>query len=178
MLKNSIDKYGLISRLFHWFSALAVFSLFGLGIWMVELDYYSSWYKTGPDIHRSIGILLAIATLFRLLWITVSTKPNAVSNTNRLEKLVANIMHISLYIILFVLFTSGYLISTADGRAIDVFTWFSVPSLGEFITNQEDIAGEIHEWLAYVLISLVGVHALAALKHHFINKDNTLRRML
>lgn len=73
---------------------------------------------------------------------------------------------------------SGYLISTADERPIEVFGWFSVPSFGSFIDNQEDIAGTIHEWLAYVLIALASVHALAALKHHFIDKDNTLKRML
>jgi cytochrome b561 len=74
--------------------------------------------------------------------------------------------------------SSGYLISTADGRAIAVFDWFSVPALISDLPAQEDIAGLIHRWLAYLMMGLVLLHAAAALKHHFINKDNTLRKML
>jgi cytochrome b561 len=76
------------------------------------------------------------------------------------------------------LFISGYLISTADGRAIEVFNWVSVPALGELFENQEDVAGDIHFYLAWTLIGLAVVHALAALKHHFINKDDTMKQML
>ncbi len=79
---------------------------------------------------------------------------------------------------LFGLFISGYLISTADGRAIEVFNWFSIPALGELFSDQADIAGEIHYYLAFSLIGLAVLHALAALKHHYINKDNTLKKML
>ena len=76
------------------------------------------------------------------------------------------------------MFTSGYLISTADGRAIDVFNWFAVPALGELIENQEDIAGDVHFYLAWILIVTASLHAIAALKHHFFNKDDTLKQML
>jgi cytochrome b561 len=73
---------------------------------------------------------------------------------------------------------SGYLISTADGRAISVFGWFEVPALITSIPDQEDIAGLIHEYLAWGLVIFSGLHALAALKHHFIDRDPTLKRML
>jgi len=73
---------------------------------------------------------------------------------------------------------SGYMISTADGRPISVFNWFDIPALPALIEQQEDIAGEIHFISATTLITLSLLHAAAALKHHFIDKDNTLRRML
>ena len=73
---------------------------------------------------------------------------------------------------------SGYLISTADDRAIEVFGWFEIPATLTSIENQEDIAGEFHFYLALTLISLASAHALAAIKHHLIDKDNTLRRMM
>ena len=73
---------------------------------------------------------------------------------------------------------SGYLISTADGRGIEVFDFFVIPALGSIIENQEDLAGLVHKWLAYLLVSLATLHALAALKHHFIDKDNTLNRII
>jgi cytochrome b561 len=72
---------------------------------------------------------------------------------------------------------SGYLISTADGRAVDVFDWFSIPATIHGYDNQEDIAGLVHLVLAISLISLVTLHAAAALKHHFIDRDRTLLRM-
>ena len=91
---------------------------------------------------------------------------------------VAKAGHGLLYLMLIVLFISGYLISTADGHSIDVFNWFSVPGFGSFVENQEDIAGEIHEIIAFGIIGLAVLHALAALKHHFLDRDNTLSRMI
>jgi cytochrome b561 len=73
---------------------------------------------------------------------------------------------------------SGYLISTADGREVDVFNLFSLPAMPFSIDNQEDIAGDVHEILAWTLILLSTIHGLAALKHHFVDRDNTLKRML
>lgn len=73
---------------------------------------------------------------------------------------------------------SGYLISTADDRGIEVFMFFVVPGFGSFFENQEDIAGLVHQWLAYILIALSLLHAMAAVKHHVIDKDNTLNRMI
>jgi cytochrome b561 len=73
---------------------------------------------------------------------------------------------------------SGYLISTADGRGLEVFDWFSVPATLSGLDRQEDIAGEVHLYLAWTVIVLAALHALAALKHHFIDRDPTLMRML
>jgi len=87
-------------------------------------------------------------------------------------------MHLALYVLLFAIMLSGYLISTADSRGIDVFEWFEVPGFGSLFENQEDIAGLFHQYAAYSLIGLVILHAAAAIKHHFIDKDNTLKRMI
>ncbi|MGB7994663.1 MAG: cytochrome b, partial [Photobacterium halotolerans] len=94
------------------------------------------------------------------------------------EKALAKLAHLVIYVLLFGLFVSGYLISTSDGRGIEVFDWLTVPSMGELFPDQSDVAGEIHEYLAYALIGLATLHAVAALKHHFVNKDNTLKKML
>ena len=66
-IRNTSASYGLISIIIHWLVALAVFGLFGLGYWMVELSYYDDWYRRAPDIHRSIGILLLMVMVFRVL---------------------------------------------------------------------------------------------------------------
>lgn len=82
-----------------------------------------------------------------------------------------------LYLILFAIIISGYLISTADGQPISVFDWFSVPAV---FTGREqaDLAGDVHLYLAWAVVVLSLLHAAGALKHHFIDKDITLKRML
>lgn len=177
MLKNSASHYGLISVVLHWLVALTVFALFAVGFWMVDLSYYNQWYRTAPYWHKSIGILLAMVMIFRLLWRAVSPPPSPLRSHRNWEKRVAALVQFFLYVGIFVLVLSGYLISTEDGRAIAVFTWFSVPALGALFANQADIAGLVHEYTAYVLISLAVLHGLAALKHHFIDKDQTLKRI-
>lgn len=177
MYKNTKKGFGLVSILIHWLSAIAIIGLFALGYWMVDLDYYSEWYRTGPYIHKSIGLLLLLVTVFRFFWKLLNDKPSALTDSKS-EAKVSSIAHLLLYALMLVVLISGYLISTADGRGIEVFTWFTVPSLGELFVDQEDIAGLIHEYAAYIIIGLALLHALAALKHHFIDRDNTLTRML
>ena len=175
--RNSTSHYGLVSILMHWLVALAVFGLFGLGYWMVGLDYYSGWYKTAPDLHKSIGLLLFAVMLVRVLWRWVSPVPASLPNHGRLTRLGSKLGHGFLYLGLFVLMISGYLISTADGRGIEVFGLFEVPASLTSIPDQEDVAGLVHEYLAWALVIFAGVHALAALKHHVIDRDRTLLRM-
>lgn len=160
----------------HWLTALAVIGMFASGLWMVDLTYYSDWYKTAPHWHKSIGLTLFALTIVRLLSRVVYSRPP--THGNAFEKKASKLGHLTLYTLLLGMFVSGYLISTADGRSIDIFNWFAVPSIGELIDNQEDIAGDIHFYLAWTLIVTAALHALAALKHHFFNKDNTLKQML
>lgn len=176
MWRNTRNSYGLVSISLHWLVALAVIGLFALGVWMVELTYYDPWYKTGPDLHRSVGITLFAVMLLRLAWRLLNPRPHPEGAP--LEQRLAGIVHSLLFVLLFLVMISGYLISTADGRAIDVFGLFSVPALISGREQQEDIAGLAHQILAYGLIALVTLHALAALKHHFIDRDQTLVRML
>ena len=77
-----------------------------------------------------------------------------------------------------VVMIAGYLISTADGVGISVLGWFEVPALVSGLPDQADVAGQIHFYLAWALVIFSGLHALAALKHHFIDRDATLKRML
>nr|WP_286946731.1 cytochrome b [Pseudomonas sp. UBA6718] len=176
-LRNSDSTYGLVSILLHWLVALVVFGLFGLGLWMVGLDYYSAWYRTAPDLHKSIGLVLFAVMLGRLLWRFVSPPPAAPANHGRATRLASRAGHAFLYLALFVLMLSGYLISTADGRGIAVFGLFEVPATLTSIPDQADVAGAVHEYLAWALVIFAGLHALAALKHHFIDRDATLVRM-
>jgi len=179
MLKNLSTAYGWIAIALHWFMAIAIFALFGLGLYMIELTYYDAWYKGSLDLHKSGGALLAVILMVRIFWRSVNVTPeNAESNATKVEVKAAHYAHLLLYVLMATLMLTGYLISTADGRAIDVFGLVSIAALPFSVENQEDIAGSIHEILAWTLVILSSGHGLAALKHHFINKNNTLIRML
>lgn len=178
MYKNTEHSYGLIAIVFHWLTAIAIVGLFILGTWMVDLDYYHEWYKTAPDSHRSIGVLLAVIMVLRFALRLLSPTPKPEPGIKHWEQLLARSVHWLLYLLILVVIISGYLISTADGRAVGVFNWFEIPATVTSIENQEDLAGELHYYLAISLIVLASIHALAALKHHFIDKNATLKKML
>jgi len=177
-MTNSTTQYGYLTILLHWLVAIIVFGMFALGFWMVDLTYYDAWYKSAPALHKSIGICLFVLLTFRLFWRVKQTSSDALSTHSNFEKKVGHLVHILLYSLLFFIMFSGYLISTADNRGIDVFNLFAVPGFGSFIQNQEDMAGVIHQYLAYIMMVFVFLHAVAALKHHFVDKDMTLKRML
>lgn len=176
--RNSSTGYGLLSIVLHWVVAVSVFGMFGLGLWMVDLDYYSSWYKAAPDLHKSIGLCLLALMVLRGCWRKISPPPSPVASHGLWTRRASKAGHLLLYAGLFALMLSGYLISTADGRGISVFGWFEVPATLTSIPDQEDLAGLIHEWLAWVLVVFASLHGLAALKHHFVDRDATLKRML
>ncbi|MDG6778380.1 cytochrome b [Thiomicrorhabdus sp. zzn3] len=180
---NSAQGYGWVSIGFHWLLAVAILGLFALGVWMVELDYYSTWYHQAPEIHKSVGVLVMMAMIIRWGWNLAGGSPAPlVHQTGRVsahwQRRAIKAVHWLLYLWVLALGVSGYLISTAEGHAVSVFGWFDVPVWIAPFDNQADLAGEVHEWLAYSLMGLVTLHLVGALKHHFINQDNTLKRML
>lgn len=176
--RNTDQGYGMIAIVLHWLTALTVVGLFVLGLWMVELTYYDPWYRRAPAIHKAVGVLLFVGVTLRLAWRLAGPVPRPIPAHPRWEQRLAAVVHGLLYLLLFAVMVAGYLISTADGRPVDVFGLFSMPATLSGLENQEDVAGTVHLALAVALVSLAGIHALAALKHHFIDRDRTLKRML
>lgn len=174
-IRDTSQGYGVVSRLFHWLMAAAIIAMFVLGLWIVGLDYYSPYYHSAPSLHKSVGILLLIALALRFGWRVANVRPDD-SDLSPFERTAARIVHWGFYPLLLALMVSGYLISTADGRPIEVFGLFSVPSPGEN-KGLEDTAGVVHTWLAYAVILVAAVHAGAAVKHHVIDRGRTLARM-
>lgn len=177
MLRNTTTRWGWLHILFHWLTALTVIGLFALGLWMVELGYYSEWYNRAPYIHKAVGILLFGLVALRLLWRLANPLP-ADEPGPRWEHRLAHAVHWLIYLLLFAILATGYLVPTAAGDGIDVFGLFTLPALETGLDNQEVIAGRLHLWLAWALIALVVLHVAGALKQHFINRNRTLQRML
>lgn len=178
MWRNNENDYGIIAIALHWLVALSVFGLFALGLWMVELTYYDDWYRTAPNIHKGVGIINFVIVFLWLLWRLTNPHPRPEPNLSQFERSASSLVQWLLIFLLLLVATSGYLISTADGRPIDVFGLVQVPATITGLPNQADTAGAIHLALAITLISIACIHASAAIKHHFIDRDRTLSRML
>ncbi len=177
-LHNTNNQFGLIAILLHWIMAIVIIGLFILGKYMIDLDYYDSYYHIAPWWHKSFGLTLLFLLIIRLLWKLYSPKVLAVNSHTALEVKLAISMQILLYIFMFICCISGYLISTAEDAGISFFDWFDIPALISLGETQSELASEIHEYSTTILIVLAALHLMAALKHHFINKDQTLIRIL
>lgn len=178
MLRNSSTGYGLLAMFLHWSMALLIFALFGLGLWMVELDYYDTWYHQAPDLHKSLGLLVAFLWLLRLLWRCFDRQPEPEPNYKPWEHRLALIMHRLFYVLIVLMIVAGYMISTAEEVGVSFFGWFEIPAVLTAFEQQADVAGWIHWALAWLIIVAAALHSAAALKHHFVDGDRTLLKML
>jgi len=178
MWKNTSNRYGIIARLLHWSMALLLVALFVLGWWATELTYYDPLYRVIPDLHRSLGALAALLIVLRLAWLLVDRKPEPTAAASRWERIAARAGHLALYLLMVLIPVSGYLMSTADGRSVDIFGLFELPALFSPNSGREEWAGRAHYLLAFSGAWLVLLHVAAAFKHQFIDRDGTLRKMI
>ena len=177
-IRDHREGFGLITIVLHWSVALTTLGLFALGLWMTELDYYNRWYNAAPALHKSLGMLLCPVVLFAIGWRLGVTRPPLPESVPSWQRRASRTVHLLLVVILLSTLFSGYLIPTANGHGVDVFGWFTVPALPTLVAQQEDRAGVVHLYAGWLLIGLAALHALAALKHQFVDRDGTLRRML
>ncbi|WP_299876590.1 cytochrome b [uncultured Cocleimonas sp.] len=177
-LTNTKDSFGWVSISLHWLMAVALIAMYFVGDWMVGLDYYDKWYKDAPYIHKSIGVIIGLLMLARLLWNVLQAKPTYLDVKSTVMNMMASLTHYFFYLMVFIMVVSGYLISTANGQGVEIFGLFEVPALLPDDKDRGELAGKVHEYLGLGFMVLVAIHALAALVHHFFMKDRTLKRML
>lgn len=178
MLKDSPYGYGLITIVLHWLTAILIIALFSLGLYMTGLDYYSPWYHKAPALHVSLGLLLVFLMILRTLWRTGNQNPASLPSIDASTMRLANLVKVLLYILVFTIGITGYLIVTAEGQAANFFDLLAVPASLQLNSDNVDLAGEIHKYCAWALIAIAILHGAAALFHHFVKKDLTLLRML
>jgi cytochrome b561 len=177
MIRDSHSNFGIISIVFHWLSAGLTLFLFGLGVYLTSYGYYSGDYLQYAHLHYALGLILLGLVIIRLLWRLTSKTPKALV-TSLPTKIGISLSKFLLYVFLFTILISGYFICTAEGQSIDVFGLFQIPSVMLLETNQLNLAGLTHKYVAWALFVLVIFHAGAALVHHFFIRDRTLVRML
>lgn len=177
MLRNSMHKYGSISQSLHWLMALLIILMLALGLYMVNLPLSALKLKL-YGWHKQIGVLILMLACVRLLWRWVNLIPPYPDHMPLWQKFAAHSVHVALYIFMFAMPITGWMLSSASGLPISFFGLFTLPDL---IAPNEDLRPILvltHRWLGYALIGALLAHIGAALQHHFIDKDDILRRML
>lgn len=174
--RNTPESFGKVSKLLHWIMAVLVIVLLAVGLTMGGLDMPLKFKVYA--LHKSFGICVLALVVCRIIWHIYSRRPGFVEGMKPWEKIAAHAAHVFLYVAMIGMPLSGWLMSSAKGYTVTVFSTLDLPHL---IGESKELArlfSTTHEWLAYALIAAVAAHIGAALKHHFINKDATLTRML
>lgn len=179
-IENTQHHYGAVAALFHWIMAILVIALAGLGLYMVRLPDvgFNKEKITLILYHKQFGVLVLGLLALRLGWRLSNRIPRLVETLPDWQKIAARFVHLCFYALMIALPVTGWLMSSAAGIPVSVFELFTLPDLVPFDEFLFKELIEVHKWLGYVLIAFIGVHIGAALRHHFMLKDDTLRRML
>jgi cytochrome b561 len=177
LLRNTHIAWGPIAKLFHWAIALLIFTQFALG-WIAE-SYRLSPTKIQLFVwHKSIGILVLLLVVLRLVWRFVNPSPALPTNTPKSEALAARTSHALLYALMLAMPLSGWIINSAANIPLRVFWWWPLPAIVAPDKALEEIAKAVHLTLFVTLAVVVAVHIAAALRHHFVKRNDVLVRML
>jgi len=170
------DRFGGLSIINHWLLAFLVIGMLAFGLYIEDLPK-SPEAGVLIGVHKSIGVLVLILAAWRVVWRSFNGFPDDIAEMKSWERLSARVMHYALMVLVLAMPLSGYVASSAAGHPVGLFGLFSLPALPE---NKalSSAAGEAHEVIATLLMILIGLHILAAVKHHVINRDATLKRML
>lgn len=171
------DRYTRTAVTLHWLIALLIFAALPLGLYMHDLPLSPHKLRL-YSYHKWIGVTVFLFAVIRLSW-RITHRPPAMPDTmQRWEKIAAESVHYLLYALIFIIPVSGWLMSSALGFQT---VWFGVLPLPDLVGKNKALADalhEVHENLNYGLLVLVLGHAGAALKHHFIERDDVLVRMI
>jgi cytochrome b561 len=177
---NTPQRYGWIAIALHWAMAALLVGLLGLGIFMVGLPEigYDREKITLILVHKALGMIALAAAVARLSWRLTNALPRFVAGLPPWQEVSALFVHLWLYALMFAVPLTGWLMSSAGGYPTPIFAWLDAPDL---IGRNEHLFRtliDVHRWLAYAFAGLVVLHTAAALRHHLVRKDHTLRRML
>ncbi len=174
-----MQKYHILSRILHWLMALLVVTALALGIYMTGLDQEVSYRYDLYDLHKSIGVLVLILVVIRLIVRVTKSVPALPETMSAFIRTASHIHHVFLYVLMFMVPLTGYLMSNFAGYAVKLFS-ITIPSI---VTTNKAFAANFHSAhviLAYILIGFIVLHLLAAIKHRFfdIKEHDVLKTMI
>jgi cytochrome b561 len=175
--KNTNYAWGAVAKSFHWLLAAMILGQLVLGrvadkaaLSPAKLDLFV-W-------HKSIGVSILLLAVLRLAWRLANPPPLAPAGIPRHETLLAKSGHILLYLLMFAVPLSGWWVSDSSRVPFKAFWIMPMPDLLPIDRSMQEIAGRVHGLLIAVLLAVVIVHTAAALRHHFMLRNETLIRML
>lgn len=170
-------RYTLTARVLHWLIALGIIAAFSLALYVDDM-------KLSPakialiNYHKWIGITVLGLVAVRLLWRLTHPAPKPPAQMQRWEIGVAHATHALLYVLMFAVPLGGWLFSSAKGYPV---VWLGLVRLPDLVSKNPQLAEtfiNLHSLGGWSIVILAALHAAAALKHHFISRDDVLRRML
>ena len=173
-MKNS--SYTPLAKALHWAMALGIFGLVVLGSVMSDMDFspeklqYFSW-------HKWAGVTVFMLVWVRLVWRLISPPPAYPDSMSIHVQRMAHAGHVALYAFMLIIPITGWLMSSANGVQT---VWFGIVPLPDLLSKDKALGHlleEVHGTLSWIMVTLIAGHVAAALKHHFVDKDDTLRRM-
>ena len=181
-MTQQTDRYTKTAILLHWIIAIMIIAQLGVALVMGEESMWTPEMRGQLyGFHKALGMTVIVMTLVRIAWRLLNPAPALPAGMKTWEIFAVKATHFLFYVLLLAIPMSGWVLVTAAGRGpIDMFGLFAWPNLPGVAVNKEFAheVGDMHELMGYAMLALVGLHIAAALKHHFINKDNVLTRML
>ena len=182
---NTAERWGSITKFLHWSMMLVIFGLVGMGIYMTDyLDDLEAYDLI--QTHKSWGFVAFSLAALRVVWRLLSPKtPDLPEAMPKWERMAAQGIHIALYVLIFALPLSGWLMASAStvqdlyGIPNMVFGLFAMPD--PFVPGDAALSkffAGVHETCVKLLFLCLALHVGGALKHHFVARDAVLRRML
>ena len=170
-------RYTATALFFHWLVALCVFVVFPLGVYAHGLTFSPLKLKL-VSYHKWLGVTIFLLMLARLVWRAAHAPPPPLLTIPLWQRRAAHSLHHLLYALLLAVPLSGWLMSSAKGFPIVYLGLVQLPDLVGKNAELGDWLKAVHAALSFGLSALVGLHVAAALKHHFIDRDATLHRIL
>jgi cytochrome b561 len=175
-LRSDHTRWSTAAKTFHWLMALLILGNGAFALWMDGLK--PSLQKINMfALHKSIGLTVLALFLLRVLWRAIDRRPADVP-APRWQHLAAKTVHGFLYLLIAAIPLSGWAFNSAHGFPLQYFKQFNLPALVEKNPELSDTLGTVHVYLFWFLLLVLVAHVGGALKHHFIDRDDTLRRML
>lgn len=175
-LRNTSTEYGTLARALHWLVAIGILALLWLGFEQSGMESGAE-RQAVRDLHGSIALVIFALMSVRIVWRFMSVIPDHSPGTPGWQRIAAAVVHWGLYASVFLQIVAGAMAVSTGGRALAFFGLFSIPLPVAESDDGHEFWEEIHESVWAVIAALLLVHVLAALYHHFIVKDDVLRRM-
>lgn len=174
-LRNTETHWGWPSKVLHWLTAVLI-------LIQIPLGFYAEEIKLSPlklDLfvwHKSLGMLILLLAIERLLWRITGTIPKT-ADASSLQRRLAQLAHATLYVLMIALPISGWIISSAANIPTKLFWLIELPAITGPDEALKSLAAEAHKVCVFLLIAILVAHIGAALRHHFIMRDSILKRM-